>query len=57
MIVRVMLTYPPRESCQAENIPLNIVYEDDVFWLRLTKNPEWLCIQGNKLHGNPSACS
>jgi 23S rRNA pseudouridine1911/1915/1917 synthase len=47
-VVRVMLTHPPFENhIVPENIPLDIVYEDDTLLL-INKSQEWLFIG----HGN-----
>jgi 23S rRNA pseudouridine1911/1915/1917 synthase len=44
-----MLTHPPYENhIIAENIPLNIVYEDDALLL-INKEPEWLYTQDTEL--------
>jgi 23S rRNA pseudouridine1911/1915/1917 synthase len=49
--VRVMLTHPPFENhIVPENIPLDIVYEDDTLLL-INKSQEWLFIPTWKLYG------
>jgi 23S rRNA pseudouridine1911/1915/1917 synthase len=50
-VVRVMLTHPPFENhIVPENIPLDIVYEDDTLLL-INKSQEWLFIRTWKLYG------
>jgi 23S rRNA pseudouridine1911/1915/1917 synthase len=50
-----MLTHPPYENhIIAENIPLNIVYEDDA--LLINKEPGMVVPGTRKLHRNLSAC-
>jgi 23S rRNA-/tRNA-specific pseudouridylate synthase len=55
-MVRVMLTHPPFENhIVPENIPLDIVYEDDTLLL-INKSQEWLFIRTWKLYGDFSSC-
>jgi 23S rRNA pseudouridine1911/1915/1917 synthase len=48
-VVRVMLTHPPLKIILSENIPLDIVYEDDTLLL-INKSQEWLFILTWKLY-------
>jgi 23S rRNA pseudouridine1911/1915/1917 synthase len=51
-----MLTHPPYENhIIAENIPLNIVYEDDALLL-INKRRNGCTPRTRELHGNLSAC-